>query len=334
MAEARLLWFDTASGNVSERSVDELPAFAADPSGWLWLDVPEPDAAVGAWLRDVFGLPLQAIESVLERNHVPRLYPVGGDVIFVVLHRPDPGAQGHIHYLELDQFVGPHYLITTHGPRSPKVELSHLLVETDAVAERVLTGRLAVTSPAELAHRIVSRLIRSEEAFVNDLARQVGLLEQKVMAHEGDHDPQAFLEDLFQARHALLTVQTMAMQSAEIYGRGVRLAARSTGNMRKVIRDLQDQYDRIGRIAHSQLAFLGGVTEYYRARTDTRMTIAAERLAVIAAVTLPVTAISSVLGMNVIVQDEMKWPWLIALLAVMSVLSLVLLTWAKRRGWW
>lgn len=334
MTEARLLWFDNASGNVSERSVDELPACVEDPSGWLWLDVPEPDAAVGAWLRDVFGLPLQAVESVLERNHVPRLYPVGGEVIFVVLHRPEPGELGHIHYLELDQFVGPRYLITTHGPRSAKVPLERLLVETDAVAERVLAGRLHATSPAELSHRIVSRLIRAEEGLVNDLARQVGLLEQKVMAHEGDQDPEGFLEDLFQARHALLTIQTMATQSAEIYGRAVRLSARTTGNMRKVIRDLQDQYDRVGRIAHSQLAFLGGVTEYYRARTDTRMTIAAERLAVIAAVTLPVTAISSVMGMNVIVQEGMNWPWLVALVSLMATLSLVLLRWAKKHGWW
>ena len=41
------------------------------------------------------------------------------------------------------------------------------------------------------------------------------------------------------------------------------------------------------------------------------MTIAAERLAVIAAVTLPITALSSILGMNFIVNDETttdNWP--------------------------
>jgi Mg2+ and Co2+ transporter CorA len=90
----------------------------------------------------------------------------------------------------------------------------------------------------------------------------------------------------------------------------------------------------LARITHSQLDFLSGITEYYRARTDTKMTIAAERLAVIAAITLPVTAISSVLGMNVIVNDSTNWPWLIILLVLMIALSLVLLRWAKRQGWW
>ena len=46
------------------------------------------------------------------------------------------------------------------------------------------------------------------------------------------------------------------------------------------------------------------------------------------------TAISSIVGMNVIVNDRTPWWWLAALLAVMLGLSLVLLRWAKRQGWW
>ena len=56
-------------------------------------------------------------------------------------------------------------------------------------------------------------------------------------------------------------------------------------------------------MADTQREYLQGVIEFYQTRTNTKMTIAAERLAVIAAVTLPVTAISSIIGMNVIVND-------------------------------
>ena len=45
------------------------------------------------------------------------------------------------------------------------------------------------------------------------------------------------------------------------------------------------------------------------------MTIAAERLAVIAAVTLPITALSSILGMNLIVNDETHYGQLAVALA-------------------
>jgi hypothetical protein len=46
------------------------------------------------------------------------------------------------------------------------------------------------------------------------------------------------------------------------------------------------------------------VTGLYRARTDTKMTSAAERLAVIAAI--PITSLSSILGVNAIVNDSTK----------------------------
>ena len=63
------------------------------------------------------------------------------------------------------------------------------------------------------------------------------------------------------------------------------------------------------------------------------MTIAAERLAVIAAVTLPITALSSILGMNFIVNDETHYGQLAVALAIMLVMSITLLIWAKRKGW-
>jgi magnesium transporter len=83
-----------------------------------------------------------------------------------------------------------------------------------------------------------------------------------------------------------------------------------------------------------QLRFLIGVTEFYRARTDTKMTIAAERLAVIAALTLPITSLSSVMGMNVIVNESTHWMTLGILLLIMLAISLILLRWARKQGWW
>jgi Mg2+ and Co2+ transporter CorA len=98
--------------------------------------------------------------------------------------------------------------------------------------------------------------------------------------------------------------------------------------------DVLNQYETVTHISDSQLRFLIGVTEFYRARTDTKMTIAAERLAVIAVLTLPITSLSSIMGMNVIVNDSTQWISLIILLLIMLIISLVLLRWARRQGWW
>jgi Mg2+ and Co2+ transporter CorA len=126
----------------------------------------------------------------------------------------------------------------------------------------------------------------------------------------------------------------MATLSREIYGRMVALERFVPGASQALVADLADQFARVSGMADGQKEFLYGVIEFYQTRTNTKMTIAAERLAVIAAVTLPITALSSVYGMNLIVNDHTDVPHLAVVLLVMVAMSLILLRWTKRQGWW
>jgi Mg2+ and Co2+ transporter CorA len=99
-------------------------------------------------------------------------------------------------------------------------------------------------------------------------------------------------------------------------------------------RDVADQFDRVRSLADGESQFLFGVIELYQTKVHTKMTVAMERLAVIAAITLPVTALASVLGMNVIVNESTQWVSLTIVLVAMGTISLMLLTWARRQGWW
>ena len=134
-------------------------------------------------------------------------------------------------------------------------------------------------------------------------------------------------------RHGLLAVGTIAATSREVYGRMARLAVFGAVGAAQ-LDDLEDQFRRVAAMADSQREYLQGVIEFYQTRTNTKMTIAAERLAVIAAVTLPITALSSIVGMNVIVNDTTMVGPLIALLTLMLIMSGILLTWTHRKGWW
>ena len=316
---------------VGSRSLDELPDLLARDDGFVWIDVPQWDDEVEALLAGTFDVHPLALAHARERNHIALVhrYP---DHLYVAIHSPLIGARGHVHYLELDQFVGEHFLITVHGPLNPVVPLEEALRETREVAQRLERGRLHPTSPFGLTYAIVSTVVRRQTDLVNDLAREVGLLEQAVISAV-EEEPQDFLGKLFTVRHALLTIKTMATQASEIYRRAVTIIDFAPPDGLAKMRDALDQFERVASIAQSQLDFLQGVTEFYRARTDTKMTIAGEKLAVIAALTLPITAISSVMGMNVIVNASTHWTLLIILLVVMLALALLLLRWAKRQGW-
>ncbi|HET6969187.1 MAG TPA: magnesium transporter CorA family protein [Ornithinibacter sp.] len=333
MADVSVRVFDGDTGAVGVRALDDLPGILAAGLDWVWVDVPEPDAATSRLLCEVFGVHPKAAADGLSRNHIARLHHYA-DVLYLALHRPDPGAAGHVHYLELDLYLGPRFLVTLHGPRNETVPLEAMLRESADVAARVDAGRLRPASPMALLYALVSALTNVQERLVNDFAQQVGQLEQRVMAQADDDHPQEFLDELFTVRHTLLTVRTMAAQGAQVLARAVTLTGDAAPADAVLLEDLRDQYDRLARITASQLEFLEGVTSFYRARTDTRMLIAAERLAVIAAITLPVAAISSVLGMNLVVNDQTRWPAFVVVVALMGALSLFLLRWARRQGWW
>jgi Mg2+ and Co2+ transporter CorA len=326
----KLRWI--TSDGVSDHDLAELQALQKRTGGFLWLDIPEWSDEAEALLTNEFHFHPLAIAESRNRNHVPRVH-VYPDHVFIVVHAPEIGAAGHMHYLELDQFVGENFLVTVHGPLNPKVPLESALRESNAVAARLESGRLHPTSPFGLTYAIVSSIARREAEMVAEIAREVGLMEQRVMA-EVDEDPQDFLSELFAARHELLTIKTMAEQGSEIYRRAIKLSTFAPAEGLELLRDLLDQYETVAHISDSQLVFLMGVTEFYRARTDTKMTIAAERLAVIAAITLPITSLSSVLGMNVIVNSSTHWVALAILLLIMLTISLVMLRWAHKQGWW
>ena len=293
--------FLTADG-VADRSAADLPGLLQRTDGLVWVDLPDWGDNAADVLENVFHFHPLAIRDAMTRNQVPKvhLYP---DHTFLVLHAPEAGAGGHVHYIELDQFIGDRFLVTTHGPVNPKVDPAAARLEVAAVLGRLNSGKLQPQHGFELSHALLSALAGRLRKFTADLTTDVWRLEQRVTGgHLGD--PEKFLDEMFRARHGLLTVKTMSTLSREVYGRMVTIEAFGPGVGVKLMDDAVDQFQHLAVMADGQKDYLQGTIEFYQARTNTKMTVAAERLAVIAAVTLPVTALSSVLGMNVIVNSR------------------------------
>jgi magnesium transporter len=321
----------TDSG-VSTVPVADLADLLASPEGIVWVDVPTWDEQAEHVLRDVVGLHPIALQDCARRNRLPKVhaYPDG---VFLVLQAPERGEQGHVHLVELDRFIGQRLLVTVHGPLSAAVPLDVALRDTEAVLARARAGRFRPTNAFDLSHAIVSTMTRRTEQLLETLAAEVWQLDRRVTSGELG-DPEQFLDELFRARHGLLGVSTAAEQSGEIYRRLVTLSRYIPERNRPLAHDLVDQFDRIRGLAATEKDYLQGVIDMYRTRTDMKMTIAAERLAVIAVVTLPVTALASVLGMNLIVNDATTPGPLVLAILVMLTMCGLLLGWAKRRGWW
>src|SRR5450759_617808 len=303
---------------VEKRPVDELPALLDRGDGLVWVDIPSCDCVAVRVLSDVFGFHPMAVQNCVERNRVPKVHAYA-DHVFVVLHAPERGDRGHVHYIELDQFVGRHYLVTVHGPVNPAVKPAVALRETRAVLSRIEAGRL----------------------------------EQQVMGGRIG-DPEEFVTELLRARHGLLAVRTMAALSGAIYGRMTTLARISPEGNRLVV-DIADQFDRVRSVADGEREYLQGVIEFYRTVLTLHTTLVGQaqseevqhltqasyaqneeikKISAWAAIFFAPTLVGTVYGMNFDHMPELHWiagyPYA---LIVMVLASAALYMAFKRRGW-
>lgn len=320
---------DTAGAH--PRDPDDVGELFARDEGFFWVDVPEWDAEAEAFLTGLGCHPM-LLEACRRRNYVPTVHGYD-DHVFVTSQSPLLGAAGHVHLLELDQVIGQRFLVTVHGPLNPGVDPAEALVETGSVLRRIQDGRFQPTSPAALSFAITSAVARRQRALISQIAEKLPGLEKRVMSSQL-RDPEALLEIMFLIRHELITGRTMAAQCHEVWTRLAGINRLTDDHDAAFARDLADQFDRVRSLADGESQFLFGVIELYQTKVHTKMTVAMERLAVIAAVTLPVTALASVYGMNVIVSEQTNYVMLAVVIAAMAAISLLLLRWAHRQGWW
>jgi Mg2+ and Co2+ transporter CorA len=169
--------------------------------------------------------------------------------------------------------------------------------------------------------------------LVRTLAATIAALERRILEQE-HKDPEKILHELFQVRHELLTLRTMSGQSREIYGRMGVVARFVPAEARPFTEDLMDQFARVRSLCEDEQHFLQGVVEFYQTKLTTRINVAMERLALIAALVLPVTAVSGIYGMNLIVNQETQPAQIAVVLALMVGVVGAMLVWAKSHHWW
>lgn len=325
-----VLW--VSADGFTRHDPSEIDALLARDGGFVWVDIPECDEQAGAFLRDRLNVHPLAVQDCMSRSHVPKLrtYP---DQLFLIIHAPLLGNAGHVHLLEIDCFIGYRHIVTVHGPYGEGVDPEEGLRETRYVQDRIASRGFRPSTPAELAHALGSAVVGRLETFVSGLASKVAGLERRIMT-EDTSDPEEALEELFRVRHELLTVRTMASSGREVYARMAALAQFLPSEGRPFVEDLVDRYERARSLCDGEKDFLDGVADFYQSRTTTKINIAMERLALIAAVVLPVSAISGILGMNVISNSQTDFVWVAGLVAIMGTTMFLMLRWARRHGWW
>jgi Mg2+ and Co2+ transporter CorA len=338
--------FTVTDAGLERHAPDSLKALLDRPDVLLWIDLPLCAAEEARVLSEVFGFHDLAIRDCVERNHIAKMH-VYPDHAFVVLHAPQLGSGGHVHYVELDLFIGSNYVVTVHGPLNPVVDPEVAFADTRTVQHRIELGQARPRTPVELSNSIVHSLARREIDLVAALARESGKVEQQVTDDQRDDDPEELLENLFEVGHQLLAIRTMATHSAETYRALVRRLRSVSETDRLQFAEVADRFDMVRSMADGQKEFVHGVIEFYQTRTSTHMTIAAEesaRLSVqqnndmrritawVAIIAIP-TAVTGFFGQNVPYPGFGETAGFVASMAIMAVSAAVLFVLFKIKRW-
>ena len=103
---------------------------------------------------------------------------------------------------------------------------------------------------------------------------------------------------------------------------------------RRLIEDVEDQFNRVRRLYRGQKELLQGALDFSRTRTSAKMDLAMSRIALLSAVALPISIISSIYGMQLWVFTTARLDILAMMLALMGVLTFGMLRWVRSQGWW
>jgi Mg2+ and Co2+ transporter CorA len=323
------VWHVTKQG-AERHDASDLPTLTSRTDGFVWVDVPTWNGDAQRLLAPLIELHPIAVETCARRNYLPSAFPYAKHVLLVVLGVLR-GAEGHVHLLECDVFLADRCLVTVHGPLNPAVPVEAAGREVASALRRIHDGRFRPTGPADVLQDLLTGIGRHYIEVMGAVAADVALLEQRV--RDGDlRHPEPLMDEMFLLRHELQVVLTVAAQTQELLSYVGQTEQGSA--LRTQTLELAAQFGAVRRSGESEREYLAGVIDLYQTRVSTKMTVAAERLAVLAALTLPVTAVSSVLGMNVIVNQQTRPGQLAILLVVMLGISGVLLRWTHKQGWW
>lgn len=303
--------------------LDALRLVRGDPGLNVWVDLDQPtELEVKQVLEGVFSFHPLAIEDCVTINELPKIEDYE-DYIFLVLHAIEFSRQEQFKTTELNLFLGKEFLVTYHtaplrGVTSTMERLRHNIVAN-------------VRGPDRLAYLIIDLLVDNYKPVVDELTKEIHEIEGTLFeAKTGE-----IIKLILDAKKELNDFRAIVGPQREVVARLARGEFKLIrSNLLPYFRDITDnlsRYDATGLSYSDQLLLMMDVY-LNKAQNETNQVIKA--LAIMTALTIPITVISSWYGMNFRTMPELASPFGYSLAGAFTVIAtLLMVVWAKRRNW-
>ncbi len=288
---------------------------------WVWVDVLAPTEDDLTAIGQRFDLHPLAIEDSChsQRRAKVDVYPSGLFLVWITPVRRDGDT---VASSELDVFIGRGYLVTLHA--EPSKAIHNVAADT----LRTLKG-----GPDWALHAIIDQLVDSTLPLVDSVGEDLESVEEQML----DAPRQDDLRGLHRIRRQLLKLHRIVAPERDV----VRGVARE----RDVVSDdafryFQDVGDHLSRVQDSIETYqdvAASVMDIYLSAQNNRMNEIMKQLTVVATIFMPLTLLSGIYGMNLLLG---MWPppgawWSFPfVVGFMVIIAGVMAAYFRKKKWW
>jgi len=295
-------------------SSEDIQQALKDPSSMLWVDMEDIDDMDVDLLTNIFNLHPLTVEDFILPNARPKVEKFK-DYVFLVMfsmEHPEKGNGTKIKTIELDCCLGKNFLVTVHS--SPIDSFS-------VTKERIRKQSPIVMNGADfLLYSIIDSVVDSYFPVIDRFDNMVD-----EMSDELFKDPtQNTLSKIYYLKNDIMVLKRTIGPQADV------AALITKGDFEFItpqnaiyFRNIYDNLVRLNDIIGTSRDIITGAMEAYVSVVSNRLNEIMKTLTVLATITMPLTLIASIYGMNFKHMPELSspygYPLIMGLMVVISI---------------
>ncbi len=296
----RILYRHRSGTLLDNLTIEQLPAALKDPHARLWIDLQSATAVEqAAILEETFHFHPLAVEDAINDVHVPKLDDYG-NYVYLVFHTFRLGDERmDIHTVELDIFLGPNYLVTSHeGPSGTIDRLWNL----DYHRERGLAK-----STVLLLYEMLDKQLDGYVPLLDQFEARIEELGDLIFQHRRI-DENAVLNDILTAKSSALRLRRILLPQRDVLAHLAHDEVSVVPSEARIyFQDLYDHIQRLADLAESMRDLVNGVMTIHLTLASNRLNEVMKVLTIISTIFIPLSFIAGVYGMNFEYMPELQW---------------------------
>lgn len=286
----------------------------------VWIDIHESRDDFLA-IKNIFKIHPLSVDDCLKKETRIKI-EVFEDYLLAILY----GVvvhKGEIRIQEVDFILGHNFIITNH---LNDIEAIHVLHNDQKELQMLLAK-----GPEFVLQYILDRLMESFFTAIETIDQEIDIIEAKIFKRADSHS----LSKLFKFKQHVMDLKRHTTNHREVINAMAKRTVPFLSPRSEVyFRDTYDKVIRITDFIEIQREIVANIVETHTIVMSNKMNEVIKVLTIIATITMPLTVVSSIYGMNFHYMPELEWKFGYAFAWGLMILTVaVMMLYFKRKSW-